>query len=352
MKEHAGKEDQSSYHLILLAKNELGYHNLCRIVSLGFTDGFYYRPRIDRSVLEKYHEGIICSSACLASQVAREIVAGDLAAAEETVKWFRNIFGDDYYLEVQKHRTEIPGGDLTVYDRQLVVAEEEFKLAGKYGIKVIATNDVHFVNKEDGPTHDRLICLTTNSNVDDPTRMRYTQQEYLKTQDEMAELFPDHPEILENTIEIADKVEVYKIDHDPFLPKFKMPDGYTDSNVYLHDLTYEGAHRKYGENLGKVVIDRIEFELNTVKSMGFPDYFLIVWDYIHAARAMGVSVGPGRGSAAGSVVAYCLDITQLDPIRYDLLFERFLNPERVNMVLGQMEKTKWHSRGRVVRFLK
>jgi DNA polymerase-3 subunit alpha len=331
MKEHAGKEDQSSYHLILLAKNELGYHNLCKIVSLGFTDGFYYRPRIDRSVLEKYHEGIICSSACLASQVAREIVAGDLAAAEETVKWFRNLFGDDYYLEVQKHRTEIPGGDLTVYDRQLVVAEEEFKLAGKYGIKVIATNDVHFVNKEDGPTHDRLICLTTNSNVDDPTRMRYTQQEYLKTQDEMAKLFPDHPEILENTIEIADKVEVYKIDHDPFLPKFKMPDGYTDSNVYLHDLTYEGAHRKYGENLGKVVIDRIEFELNTVKSMGFPDYFLIVWDYIHAARAMGVSVGPGRGSAAGSVVAYCLDITQLDPIRYDLLFERFLNPERVNM---------------------
>jgi DNA polymerase-3 subunit alpha len=331
MKEHAGKEDQSSYHLILLAKNELGYHNLSKIVSIGFTEGYYYRPRIDRSVLEKYHEGIICSSACLASQVSREIVAGDLAGAEETVKWFHDLFGEDYYLEVQKHRTEIPGGDLTVYDKQLIVAEEEFKLAEKYGIKVIATNDVHFVNKEDGPTHDRLICLTTNSNIDDPDRMRYTQQEYLKTQAEMAALFPDHPEILENTMEIADKVEVYDIDHAPFLPKFALPDGYTDSNVYLHDLTYEGAHRKYGANLGKEVIDRIEFELNTVKGMGFPDYFLIVWDYIHAARAMGVSVGPGRGSAAGSVVAYCLDITQLDPIKYDLLFERFLNPERVNM---------------------
>ncbi|MCI2122403.1 MAG: DNA polymerase III subunit alpha, partial [Bacteroidales bacterium] len=330
-KEHSGKEEQSSFHLILLAKNEAGYHNLCRLVSIGFTEGYYYRPRIDREILEKYHEGLICSSACLASQVDREIVAGDLAGAEETVRWFHNLFGEDYYLEIQRHRTEIPGGDITVYEKQMIAAEGIFKLAEKCNVKVIATNDVHFVNKEDGPAHDRLICLNTNCSIDDPKRMRYTQQEYLKSQEEMAGLFSDHPEVILNTMEIVDKVKTYDIDRRPILPVFPLPDGYSNADDYLRDLTYEGAHRKYGETLTKEETDRIDYELGTIKKMGFPGYFLIVRDYIHAAREMGVSVGPGRGSAAGSVVAYCLDITMIDPLKYDLLFERFLNPDRINM---------------------
>ncbi len=326
-----GKEDQSSYHLILLAKNIKGYRNLVKLCSYGFIEGYYYKPRIDRELLEKYHEGLICSSACLAGEVARALSRDDIEEAEKTIEWYRNLFGDDYYLEVQRHKTDIPEADHTVYVQQEKVAELIFGLAAKHGVKCIATNDVHFVSKEDAPAHDRLICLTTNANYDDPDRLRYTWQEYLKTTEEMSEIFSDHPEILENTLEIADKVEVYNIDSKPIMPNFPIPAEFEDSNAYLRHLTYEGARKNYGEDLSPVHTERIDFELATIKKMGFPDYFLIVQDFINAARNMGVSVGPGRGSAAGSVVAYCLGITQIDPVKYDLLFERFLNPDRISM---------------------
>lgn len=324
-----GKEDQSSYHLILLAKNLEGYHNLVKLSSYAFIEGFYYKPRIDKELLEKYHEGLICSSACLAGEIPRLISAGNIAQAEETLLWFKSLFGEDYYLEVQRHPSQQWSKD--VYEAQQVVNKAIFELAQKHQVKVIATNDVHFVDAEDAPAHDRLICLTTNANYDDPDRLRYTQQEYLKTQEEMAELFADHPEAVENTTEVAAKIESYSIDHDAILPYFPIPEEFENSDAYLRHLAYEGAKMRYGEELPEVVIKRLDFELSTIQKMGFPDYFLIVQDFIAASRAQGVSVGPGRGSAAGSVVAYCLKITNIDPIKYNLLFERFLNPDRINM---------------------
>ncbi len=325
-----GKEDQGAYHLILLAKNIAGYYNLVKIVSTGWTEGFYYKPKIDREILERYHENLICCSACLGGEVPKAITAGDLKEAEETALWYKNLFGDDYYFEVQLHKTELSGYGEEVFQMQSIVNKEIFALGKKLGIKVVATNDVHFTSKEDGPAHDRLICLTTNSNFDDPNRMRYTQQEYLKTEEEMTLLFSEHPEVIHNTIEIADKVERYTIDRDHVLPVFPIPGEFTDSDDYLRYLVYKGAEKKYREINGEVQ-ERIDFELTTIKKMGFPDYFLIVQDFIAAARDMEVWVGPGRGSAAGSVVAYCLGITNLDPIKYDLLFERFLNPDRISM---------------------
>lgn len=331
MTEKRGKEDQSSFHLILLAKNLQGYHNLVKLSSYAFIDGFYYRPRIDHELLEKYHEGLICSSACIAGEVQRSIYANDLQKAEEQILWYKNLFGEDYYLEVQRHETQIPGADKSVFIRQQIVNEGIFQLAAKHNVKVIATNDVHFVNAEDGPAHDRLICLTTNENYDEPKRLRYTQQEYLKTQQQMAEVFSDHPEVISNTLEVAEKVERYSIDSKPILPRFDIPAEFKDSDDYLRHLTYVGAAKRYGDNLTDEIKERIEFELSTIKRMGFPDYFLIVQDFIIEARKEGVWVGPGRGSAAGSVVAYCLTITNMDPIKYDLLFERFLNPDRISM---------------------
>ena len=325
-----GKEDQSAHHLILLAKNLAGYYNLVKLVSLGYTEGFYYKPKIDKELLEKYHENLICSSACLGGEIPQKIRRGDIDGARESIMWYKNLFGEDYYLEVQLHKTEIPGYAEDVYEQQVIVNKAIFELAQECGVKVIATNDVHFTRKEDGPAHDRLICLTTNANYDDVKRLRYTQQEYLKTEEEMAALFPDHPEVISNTIEIADKIEKYKIDCDHILPIFEIPSEFADSNEYLRHLTYKGAEKNYKE-ITDQVRERIDFELATIKRMGFPDYFLIVQDFIAAARGMGVWVGPGRGSAAGSVVAYCLGITHIDPIKYDLLFERFLNPERISM---------------------
>lgn len=325
-----GKEDQGAYHLILLAKNLAGYYNLVKIVSTGWVDGFYYKPKIDRETLEKYHENIICSSACLGGEIPKAINANDLKEAEKTALWYKNLFGEDYYLEVQLHKTQIPGCNEDVWRLQENANQEIFKLGERLGIKVIATNDVHFTRKEDGPAHDRLICLTTNANFDDPGRMRYTQQEYLKTEEEMLALFPNHPEVISNTLEIVAKVEKYKIDRDHVLPIFPIPVEFPDSNEYLKHLVYLGAEKKY-KTLTQETGDRIDFELATIKKMGFPDYFLIVQDFIAAARDIGVWVGPGRGSAAGSVVAYCLGITNLDPIKYDLLFERFLNPDRISM---------------------
>ena len=359
--DHRVKE-KGYYHLILLAKNYNGYKNLMKIVSTGHLEGMYYKPRVSHEVIEKYHEDLICSSACMAGEIPRMILAGDIAGAEKAIEWHKRVFKDDYYLEVMLHKTEVPGLSLEVYEKEKEYDEVIFDLAEKHGVKVIATNDAHFVRKEDGPAHDRLICLTTNAYIDDPDRLRYTQQEYLKSEEEMAALFPGHPEVITNTLEICDKVESYSIDRGHVLPKFQIdPDflagidnqleKYKDvidagrcdekgndrgeefrySVAFLCHLCYKGAHERYGETLNQETSERLDFELKTISRMGFPDYFLIVQDYIAAARAHGISVGPGRGSAAGSAVAYCLGITNLDPIKYDLLFERFLNPERVSM---------------------
>ena len=325
-----GKEDQGAYHLILLAKNLKGYYNLVKIVSIGYTEGFYYKPKIDREVLEKYHENLICCSACLGGEIPKFINTGNLKEAEETALWYKNLFGEDYYLEVQLHVSQVPGMTQEVAQLQQQANEEIFKMSQRLGIKTVATNDAHFSRREDGPAHDRLICLTTNANYSDTRRMRYTQEEYLKTEEEMRALFPDHPEAIDNTMEIVDKIEKYKIDRDHVLPLFPIPEEFQDSNDYLRHLVYKGAEKKY-KTITDECRERIDFELGTIKRMGFPDYFLIVQDFIAAARGMGVWVGPGRGSAAGSVVAYCLGITNLDPIKYDLLFERFLNPDRISM---------------------
>ena len=325
-----GKEDQGAYHLILLAKNLKGYYNLVKIVSIGYTEGFYYKPKIDREVLEKYHENLICCSACLGGEIPKFINTGNLKEAEETALWYKNLFGEDYYLEVQLHVSQVPGMTQEVAQLQQQANEEIFKMSQRLGIKTVATNDAHFSRREDGPAHDRLICLTTNTNYSDIRRKRYTQEEYLKTEEEMRALFPDHPEAIDNTMEIVDKIERYKIDRDHVLPLFPIPEEFQDSNDYLRHLVYKGAEKKY-KTITDECRERIDFELGTIKRMGFPDYFLIVQDFIAAARGMGVWVGPGRGSAAGSVVAYCLGITNLDPIKYDLLFERFLNPDRISM---------------------
>ena len=357
------KDHRSYFHLILLAKNYEGYKNLMKIVSTGHIEGKYYdKPRVSHEVVEQYSKGLVCCSACIAGEIPRAIIAGDMKGAEDAIMWHKRVFGEDFYLEVQEHKTQIPGQSQEVYERQLIANEGIFVLAEKTGTKVVATNDVHFTRKEDGPAHDRLICLTTNVFVDDPNRLRYTQQEYLKSEDEMLDIFYKHPETLANTLEVADKIESYKIDKDPILPKFDLPEdflrdidtylekykdiideGRCDKNgtergeefcrsvAYLCHLTYQGAQWRYGDTLTDEQAERIEFELKTICKMGFPDYFLIVQDFIAAARREGISVGPGRGSAAGSAVAYCLKITNIDPIRYDLLFERFLNPDRINM---------------------
>lgn len=327
----AGREHMSGYHLIVLAKNLQGYKNLIKMVSLSWTEGFYGRPRIDKALLEKYHEGLIICSACLGGEIPQHIMKGQMDKADESVRWFKNLFGDDYYLEMQRHETHDPNADCTTFPKQQEVNVVLMELARRHNVKLIATNDVHFVNAEDAEAHDRLICLSTGKDLDDPQRMRYSKQEWMKTTAEMNTIFADVPEALANTLEIAAKVEFYNIDHDPLMPDFPLPEGFTDNDEYLRYLSYEGAKRKYGEPLSEEVIERLDFELGTVKNMGFPGYFLIVQDFIAAARQMGVSVGPGRGSAAGSAVAYCLNITDIDPIKYDLLFERFLNPDRISL---------------------
>ena len=361
-----GGEDRSGYHLVLLAKNKKGYENLCKLVSTSWIDGMYYRPRIDHELLEKYSEGIIASSACLGGEIHKKIERGNLAEAEEAVLWYKRVFGDDYYIELQRHKTDKPNADYSTYDKQMRQNEELIKLARKTGTKLLATNDVHFIEEEHGEAHERLICLSTGKDLDDPNRMRYTKQEWLKTPDEMLQIFADIPEALENSLEIAEKVEYFDIDSNAMMPVFPIPESFateeqyrakfTDAMLleefgdgfkrlggyekavrvkleadYLSELTLAGAKQRYGENIDSETMERIEFELHVMKTMGFPGYFLIVQDFISAARGMGVSVGPGRGSAAGSVVAYCLKITDIDPLKYDLLFERFLNPDRISM---------------------
>jgi len=362
-----GKEDISGWHLVVLAKNLQGYKNLTKIVSKSWTEGFYMRPRIDKELLEQYHEGLIVSSACLGGEIPKKIVAGNTEELEKAIHWFKNLFGDDFYLELQRHRTNRPDANSEVFPIQEDVNRELIRLSEKFGIKLIATNDVHFVNEEDADAHDRLICLSTGKDFDDPDRMRYTMQEFLKTTAEMNNIFNDVPQALSNTLEIADKIEYYSIDSGALMPFFDIDEsfgteeGYKEKfeekdlieefgkdtykrlggynkvirikleSDYLSHLTKIGAEKRYGKNIDSELQERIDFELDTMKKMGYPGYFLIVQDFINAAKQMDVAVGPGRGSAAGSAVAYCLGITDIDPIKYDLLFERFLNPDRISM---------------------
>ena len=382
MDKKEGRQDQSGWHLIVLAKNEKGYHNLIKLVSRAWTIGQYMRPRTDRNDLEKYHEGLIVCSACLGGEVPKKIMADRLDEAEEAIQWYKNLFGEDYYLELQRHKATVERANHETYPLQQKVNAKLLEYAKKYNIKVICTNDVHFVDEENAEAHDRLICLSTGKDLDDPTRMLYTKQEWMKTKAEMNQLFEDVPEALSNTLEILDKVEYYSIDHAPIMPTFAIPEDfgteeeyrrkYTEKDLfdeftqdengnvvldeaaanakikrlggydklyrikleadYLAKLTFDGAKRLYGDPLSEEVKERLVFELYIMKTMGFPGYFLIVQDFINAARTqLGVSVGPGRGSAAGSAVAYCLGITKIDPIQYDLLFERFLNPDRISL---------------------
>ncbi|MBO4906509.1 MAG: DNA polymerase III subunit alpha [Bacteroidaceae bacterium] len=376
--------DDRRYHLIVLAKNERGYHNLIKLVSKSWVDGMYTRPRTDHNELEAHSEGLIVCSACIAGEVPRKILNGDIAGAEETILWYKRVFGDDYYLELQRHKVTDPTqrANRETYPLQQQANAVLIELAHKHGIKLVCTNDVHFVDEDNAEAHDRLICLGTGRDLDDPTRMLYSKQEWFKTREEMNRLFEDVPEALDNTVDVLNKVETYSIDHAPIMPNFAIPvdfgteelyrQKFTDEQLfeefthdengnvictpeeakdkikklggvdklyrlkleadYLGFLAYRGAKRIYGDPLSKEVDDRIRFELHVMKTMGFPGYFLIVQDYINAARyELGVSVGPGRGSAAGSVVAYCLGITKVDPIQYDLLFERFLNPDRISL---------------------
>ena len=382
MDKKEGKPDQSGWHLVVLAKNEKGYHNLIKLVSRAWTKGYYMRPRTDRSELEKFHEGLIVCSACIGGEVPKKIINDDLEGAEEAIRWYKNLFGDDYYLELQRHRATVPRANHEAYPMQQKANAKLLEYAQKYNIKVICSNDVHFVDEENAEAHDRLICLSTGKDLDDPTRMLYTKQEWMKTKAEMNELFADVPDALSNTLEVLDKVEYYSIDHPPIMPTFAIPvefgteeeyrrrftekdlfDEFTqDENGrvvldeetakakikrlggydklyrikleadYLAKLAFDGARRLYGDPLTDEIKERLVFELYIMKTMGFPGYFLIVQDFINAARSqLGVSVGPGRGSAAGSAVAYCLGITKIDPIQYDLLFERFLNPDRISL---------------------
>ena len=324
------KNLDASDHVVLLAKNIKGYSNLTTLISLGWTEGFYYKPRIDRELLEKYSEGIICLSACLGGEIPQAIMHRSLEEAEKIAIEYQRIFKQDFYLELMRHQTDDPGMNKLVFDDQVFVNQSLLELGKKLGIKCVASNDVHFVNMEDAEAHDHLICLNTGKDLDDPKRMRYTGQEWFKTQDEMKEVFSDLPWLLNNTIEVAEKVEQYELNTNPVMPYFPLPDGFDNEDDYLKHITYIGAGKRYPE-ITADIRERIDFELGTIQRMGFPGYFLIVQDFIAAARDMGVSVGPGRGSAAGSAVAYCLGITDIDPIRYDLLFERFLNPDRISM---------------------
>ena len=376
--------DNSGYHLIVLAKNYTGYKNLIKLVSNAWVDGYYYRPRTDREQLEKYHEGLIVCTACIAGEVPNKIIHDDIEGAREACEWYHRVFGDDFYLELQRHEVKDPSivANREAYPLQQKANKVLMKFAKEYGIKLICTNDCHFEDKETAEAHDHLLCISTNEDLDDPKRMRYSKQEWFKTRAEMNDIFSDIPEAMTNTLEILDKVEIYDINHGPIMPFFPIPEDFgteegwrkkfteedlykeftSDENGenplspeegqkvidrlggyekmyrikfeadYLAKLAYDGAKKLYGDPLSDEVKNHIRFELHVMKTMGFPGYFLIVQDFINAARQqLDVMVGPGRGSAAGSVVAYCLGITQIDPLKYDLLFERFLNPDRVNL---------------------
>ena len=376
--------DKSGWHLILLAKNEVGYHNLIKIVSEALVDGYYHRPRTDHKSIEKHHEGIIASSACLAGEIPRYIKNGQIDEAEKSIEWFKSVFGDDFYIELMRHEVKDPmqRANRDTFKEQKAIEPTLIELARKHNVKIICTNDSHFVDEDNAEAHDRLLCLSTGKDLDDPNRMLYSKQEWFKTREEMNEVFKDIPEALSNTIEILNKVETYSIDHAPIMPFFAIPEEFgteeewrkkfTEEDIfneftrdengnvvltpeeaekkikklggidklyrikfeadYLKKITYDGAKRLYGDPIPDDVKTLLDFELHVMKTMGFPGYFLIVQDFINSAqKELGVWVGPGRGSAAGSAVAYCLGITKIDPIKYDLLFERFLNPDRISL---------------------
>ena len=314
-------KEKGYYHLILLAKNYRGYLNLVKICSEASINGMYTRPRISHEFLEQHAEGLICSSACIAGEVPRAILAHDEKAVEDAILWHKKVFGEDYYLEVMKHKTEVPGLDNELYRQQCFYCDEIFRLAEKYGVKVVATNDAHFVRKEDGPVHDRLICVSTNADIDDPKRLRYTQQEYIKSEEEMRALFPYAQAAIDNTHRIAERCNV-EIEFGKYkLPHYDVPEGYT-SWTYLNYLCEKGLKERYPEDDGSLK-ERLDHELATIKQLGFVDYFLIVWDFINYAKEHGIPVGPGRGSAAGAIVSYCLRITDIDPIRYQCCSSAF-----------------------------
>lgn len=380
----AAQGDRGGWHLIVLAKNMKGYRNLIKLVSNAWVDGFYGRPRTDHEQLEKYHEGLIVCSACIAGEIPSKILKDDIEGARKSLEWHKNLWGEDFYLELQRHEVKNPNqrANRETFPLQQKANKTLIELAREYNVKLVCTNDSHFVDEENAEAHDHLLCLSTGKELDDPTRMLYSKQEWFKTREEMNEVFSDIPEALANTTEILDKVEIYNIDSDPIMPFFPIPEDFgteeewknrfseedlfkeftSDENGenqmpedegrkkieklggyekiyrikfeadYLKKLAYEGAKEIYGEPLSQEVDERIKFELHIMKTMGFPGYFLIVQDFINSARKeLGVWVGPGRGSAAGSVVAYCLGITKIDPMKYDLLFERFLNPDRISL---------------------
>lgn len=376
--------DIGGHHLVVLAKSLQGYKNLIKLVSRAWSDGFYMRPRTDKEDLERFHEGLIVSSACIAGEIPSKVLRGDMEGARESVAWFKRVFGDDFYLELQRHEVTDPHvrANRETFPLQQKANKALIELAKEFGVKLIATNDAHFVDKENAEAHDHLLCLSTGRDLDDPDRMLYSKQEWLKTREEMNQIFADMPEVLANTIGILDKIETYSLDNDPIMPFFPIPEDFgTEEDIrkrfteqqlfdeftsdengqnqlpleegkekiehlggieklyrikfeaeYLSKLAYDGAKKLYPTPLSEEVEERIRFELHIMKTMGFPGYFLIVQDFINAARdQLDVLVGPGRGSAAGSVVAYCLGITKIDPIKYDLLFERFLNPDRISL---------------------
>jgi DNA polymerase III subunit alpha len=328
--EVSGKEDRSGDHLILLAKNLTGYKNLIKLVSIAWIKGFYYKPRIDKELLAKYREGLIASSACLAGEIQYEILKDNIPGAEAALKSYIDIFGEDFYLEIQRHETYDPDADRSAFPLQQKIIEAFRKLSLKYNVKIIATNDAHFINEDDAEAHDRLICINTAKDIDDQNRLRYSKQEYIKSEEVMRSIFSDIPEAIDNVSGLVDKIEKYKLDHDPIMPEFELPENYSDKDKYLRFLTYKGADERWGK-LTEEQTERLDFELEMITQKGFPGYFLIVQDFLRAAREMGVSVGPGRGSAAGSAVAFCLRITDIDPIKYGLLFERFLTLDRISM---------------------
>ena len=320
-KEAAGSGDDRYYHLVLLAENDTGYHNLMKIVSKGFTEGYYYKPRVDMEVLREFHEGLIALSACLAGEVQRNILRNMYEEGKEAALRYQEIFGEgNFFLELQDHGMQ----------EQKLVDQSLLRMSRETGIELVATNDVHYTYAEDEKPHDMLLCIQTGKKLSDENRMRYEGGQYfIKSEDEMRKLFPYALEALENTQKIADRCNVEIEFGVTKLPKYEVPEGYT-SWEYLNHLCYEGLKMRYPD-VDEALTQRLEYELSVIKSMGYVDYFLIVWDFIRYAKDHGIMVGPGRGSAAGSIVAYCLEITSIDPIRYQLLFERFLNPERVSM---------------------
>lgn len=317
----AGKDERYN-HLILLAKNKIGYQNLIKLVSLGFTEGYYYKPRIDNEILEKYSEGLICLSACLAGSVNQALLSDDFEKAKEIALWHKNIFKEDYYLELQNNGLS----------EQVLANQKLIKLSRELDIPLVGTNDAHYLKEEDAYNHEILLCIQTGKKMNDEDRMKFqTEEFYIKSPEEMADYFSAVPEAISNTVKIADKCNFEFEFGVTKLPNYDVPEEFKTHEEYFRKLCADGIKERYGENPSKEITERCEYELSVIVKMGYVDYYLIVWDFIHYAKTVGISVGPGRGSGAGSIVAYAIGIIDIDPIKYNLLFERFLNPDRISM---------------------